>query len=111
MGLVQHLQSAVLRIYSYIYDLLGLGALVNLVFRAVVSSSTNSIDCVTRRRTPHPTDSRLDCSTTCPVQMWFVELDVFPDFFIRRCIRLLLKIRLISVSLPLTSGLPAHMHS
>lgn len=29
--------------------------------------------------------------------MWFVELDVIPDFFIRRCIRLLLKIRLISM--------------
>ena len=32
------------------------------------------------------------------VQMWFVELDVVPDFFLRRCIRLLLKIRLLSVS-------------
>lgn len=33
------------------------------------------------------------------VQMWFVELDVVPDFFLRRCIRLLLKIRLLSVGL------------
>lgn len=69
MGLVQHLQGAVLRIYSYIYDLLGLGALLNLVFRAVVSSSTSSTDGVTRRRTPHPTNGRLDCSTTYPADV------------------------------------------
>lgn len=35
--MVHHLWGAFLRIYSYIYDLLGLGALVNLVFKAVVS--------------------------------------------------------------------------
>jgi hypothetical protein len=38
------------------------------------------------------------------LQMWFVELDVIPDFFIRRCIRLLLKIRLISVGPTHRSG-------
>lgn len=64
MGLLHHLWGMFVRIYSYVYDLLGLGAIVNVVFRAV---------------------------------MWFVELDVVPDFFIRRCIRLLLKIRLISM--------------
>lgn len=37
MGLVHHAWQAILRMYSYIYDLLGLGAVVNLVFRAVVS--------------------------------------------------------------------------
>jgi hypothetical protein len=43
MGLIQHAQSAALRIYSYIYDLLGLGALVNLVFRAVVSRAATAL--------------------------------------------------------------------
>jgi hypothetical protein len=37
------------------------------------------------------------------MQMWFVELDLVPDFFLRRCIRLLLKIRLISVSVAVGS--------
>lgn len=39
MGLLHHLWGASVRIYSYIYDLLGLGALVNITFRTVVSSS------------------------------------------------------------------------
>jgi hypothetical protein len=38
MGLLHHLWGMFVRIYSYVYDLLGLGAIVNVVFRAVVSS-------------------------------------------------------------------------
>jgi hypothetical protein len=97
MGLVHHAWQAILRIYNYIYDLLGLGAVVNLVFRAVVSIGHS---------TPHTGKQRLqqtvlplrDVNAALLMQMWFVELDLVPDSFLRRCIRLLLKIRLISVS-------------
>lgn len=64
MAVLHHLWGMFVRIYSWVFDLLGLGPLVDIVFRAV---------------------------------MWFVELDVVPDFFLRRCIRLLLKIRLLSM--------------
>lgn len=36
MGLIYHLWSMFIRIYSWVYDLLGLGALVDMVFRVVV---------------------------------------------------------------------------
>jgi hypothetical protein len=56
MGLVHYAWQAILRIYSYIYDLLGLAAVVNLVFRAVVSIGSTP-QAVTHRQAAAAADS------------------------------------------------------
>lgn len=65
MSLLLHAQSVLIRLFTWLYDLLQLGVLFNTAFALL---------------------------------MRIVELDVVPDFVTRRGIRLLLKIRLISVS-------------
>jgi hypothetical protein len=65
MNIVYHAQSMVIRLLTWLYDLLQLGAVFDALLQVV---------------------------------MRVTELDVVPDFIIRRGIRLLLKIRLLSVS-------------
>jgi hypothetical protein len=65
MSLCYHAQAVFIRLLTWLYDLLQLGAVFDALLKVV---------------------------------MRFTELDVVPDFIIRRGIRLLLKIRLLSVS-------------
>lgn len=71
MSLFQHLINLVLRLYSWIYDLLGLGVLVNIVFRAVVRGHRRRGDGVARHPpTGDAASSRRNMppltTTTCP---------------------------------------------
>jgi hypothetical protein len=65
MSLFYHAQAVIIRLLTWLYDLLQLGAVFDALLKVV---------------------------------MRVTELDVVPDFIIRRGIRLLLKIRLLSVS-------------
>jgi hypothetical protein len=65
MSLLYHAQSMVIRLLTWLYDLLQLGAVFDALLKVV---------------------------------MRVTELDVVPDFIIRHGIRLLLRIRLLSVS-------------